>query len=206
MNPWHRLKRAIEQSGLPAADRQVYSDLLDHGRDYVTARPQPEHAPSFDAIAKRTGRSRRQVAYSLRHLERHGWIKVTGHVGRQHRNVYKLAAGDLCDCTGRRHVRVAVQPDTPVAVQPDTSVAVQPLHCDGVQRGSATQQLRGRVPTECFLSIPPTGTTDKQGSPQNGDPVTCRFCGAEGIVGVRLIDHDPGCPWLAAVALLDAER
>ena len=192
MNRWHQLKNAIEQSELCASDRSVFRDLLDHGHHYATAEPDPGRSPSAAMIARRTGLSRRQVVYSLRHLRRHGWVKPDGHVGREHRTVFELLPGAPCDCTGRRHVAVAAQPGASVAAQPDEFRCATTAHL-GAQRGCATPQVNGQFPEESTKRVVLTCTTDKRESPQNGDPVTCQFCGASGVVGVRLIDHDPGC-------------
>jgi hypothetical protein len=101
VSPWHERKRAIRRSELPPSDRAVYLSLLDHA-SFVTAELR-KRTPSLDVIAADTGVSRRQVVYSLHHLERHGWVKVTSGAGTR-RNQYELAAGGLCDCTvGRCH-------------------------------------------------------------------------------------------------------
>jgi hypothetical protein len=156
---WHQLKTAIEQSDLLSSDRQAFHDLLHHGHENGTAEPQPKYAPSLDSISKRTGLSRRQVAYSIRHLELHGWIKVTGHVGREHRNVYGLAVGESCECTERRHV-----PDSRSATR---SAVVAPL---AVQRGSATSQLRTQFPEESTRSERSISPAERETVPPSPRP------------------------------------
>jgi biotin operon repressor len=205
---WHQLKAAIEQeSELPGADRHTFLYLMDHGHHYKTAAPQADFAPSLDVIAKRTGQSRRQVAYSIRHLEQHGWIEVVGHVGREHRNIYALAVGKPCECTGRRHTassRSATETAQPGGATSSRSATEAPV---AVQRGSATPQLRQGFSEESTRSELGFTPADEKNEPlKTGDRTTCSRCGAEGIVGVRLVVHDPACAWLAVARLYEAER
>lgn len=204
---WHQLKKAIEQgSRLPGADRHTLRYLMDHGHHYKTADPQADFAPSLDVIAERTGQSRRQVAYSIRHLEQHGWIKVVARVGLGGRNVYELAIGEPCDHTGRRHTAGSRSATAGRSSATAAPAAAQRSSATGapevVQRRGATPQVRGQFSEESTRSEVDLGPAELK----TGDLTACEFCGADGIVGVRLVEHDPGCRWLAAVRLYEAER
>ena len=99
---WHQLAGAIDASNLPASDRSVFRMRLKRA-DYKTAELPARFTRPQAAVAREAGITVRQVRRSERHLERHGWLKISGGNGRGHTLSYVLLAGLDCDCTGRRH-------------------------------------------------------------------------------------------------------
>jgi hypothetical protein len=99
---WHELDNAIGDSRLPASDRAVYHRRLKKA-DYATAELPAKFTESQAQVARAVGITVRQVRRSERHLERHGWLKISGPTGRGHKPSYVLLLGAQCDCTGRRH-------------------------------------------------------------------------------------------------------
>jgi len=111
---WHQLKDEIIRSNLRASDKAVFRYLLDRAQcttkdgDYKSGDRLPRWTPDRLKIARETSICIRQVRYSVRHLERHGWITATG-TARNGRTApgkklaYALSIGDRCDCTGCVH-------------------------------------------------------------------------------------------------------
>jgi hypothetical protein len=99
MSRWHELKKAVQKSDLRPSDRLVYLHLLGCS-SYATAELEPRFSPTLKEVARDTGLSRRMVPYALRHLERHGWLKVSWPKGpgRGHKLAYELLSGEACDC------------------------------------------------------------------------------------------------------------
>jgi hypothetical protein len=103
---WHELRDAVKASNLPASDKAVYRARLDHS-DYGTAEMAARWTRSQQAVARETSLTVRQVRRAERHLQLHGWLKVSGTTGPGKTRHYEFAAGWPCDCTGRRHERTA---------------------------------------------------------------------------------------------------
>lgn len=96
---WHQLQDLIEASNMPAADTTIYKYLLGKS-NYRSAELEPRWTPTREKIRRETRISLRQVHYSVKHLQRHGWLFVRG----RHKSLYTLVAGTNCDCRGRVHV------------------------------------------------------------------------------------------------------
>lgn len=136
MTVWHDRKKAVKKSGLPASDRSVYLHLLGECA-YTTGEMPARWSPKVDEISDATGVSPRQVQYSLRHLERHGWLKLT-RTSRNYVATYALLAGSMCDCTGRRHV--------PARAQPRVQPRAQPINAEGAVSAPSRVQPKGATP------------------------------------------------------------
>jgi hypothetical protein len=106
---WHQLAAAMTDSNLPASDKAVFGFLLSKA-DWKTVELPARFTPTRKAIARKTSLSYRQVGYSTRHLERHGWLAAKGATGPGRPLAYSLALGRGCDCTGRVHVPQRWQP------------------------------------------------------------------------------------------------
>lgn len=214
MNRWRELKKGMAKSGLPASDRAVFGNL--HGcSDYRTGELESKFTPTLAKMADETGLSERQVRYSLRHLELHGWLKVSGATGRGHKPEYRLMLGGACDCTGRRHGKGATgraergQPDTPKGgSQCPPKGATEGGNVAGQAEDSAVSQRRGGVEGEAIeveANSPPNGEHD------DGDarllsmtPArSCSDCGAPRDDEAGFIRHKPDCPWALTAALYD---
>jgi hypothetical protein len=100
---WHQLADLIQDSNLPASDKSVFRFLLDKA-DWKSAELPAQFRPTRETIARKTSLSYSQTGYSSRHLQRHGWLAITGRTGPGHPLRYTLTAGTQCDCTGRVHV------------------------------------------------------------------------------------------------------
>lgn len=134
---WHQLVGAVTgPCRLPPSDRQVFRYLLDKA-DYRTADLPARWTPTEKEIVGATGLSLRQVKYSIRHLERHGWLTAKGATGPGRTLEYRLDTGEPCTCTGRRHVPQRAQPQRP------TGATTAP---ERVQPTGATSQVRRRNP------------------------------------------------------------
>lgn len=149
MTRWHEMKAAVKASNLPPADRHVYLNRLDQA-DYATTQIDPLWTRTQAKVASETGLSRRQVQYSEAHLQRHGWLKITGTWAPGKRRQYEVAIGQPCDCTGRVHAPqptdATPQVSTEVRAQRRrsevTSARVAPEHA---QRVGATPQVRRQI-------------------------------------------------------------
>jgi hypothetical protein len=125
---WHELQAAIKASDLPPADRHVFLDRLGHST-YGTAEMTAEYTRTQKKVARETGLSLRQVRYSEAHLERHGWLKVTGTTAPGKTREYEFAIGRECDCTGRVHApeqRQRPRSEQPTAATPQVSTRMPP--------------------------------------------------------------------------------
>src|SRR5262249_28094005 len=96
-----------------------------------------------------------------------------------------LGLGSHCDCRGRVHEKAEPSPFKPTPLVPLEQN--RPLTCavsgDGVRCSPDT--TRGATADTVAPSDLPM--------PQPGDPASCSFCGADGVVGERLIVHQPDC-------------
>jgi hypothetical protein len=186
---WQRLRKAAENDPrLSATDVAVFKLLLDEVANYDTAEPMPWAAPTQREIARRIHRSLRQVQYSLGHLQRHGWLIASGTTGPGTPRHYRFARGARCDCEGWVHV-------------PERS---QVLATELSQGTVARAQVNSRFVPEYSMS-PPTGTNSQDQQLRVGDRVECPFCGAEGVVGERLIEHKPDC-WRGGMLALYSQE
>jgi hypothetical protein len=188
---WHQLDDAIDESDLPASDRAVFHRRVKRS-DYSTGKLASGYVESQPEVARKTGLTRRQVQRAERHLELHGWLKFRGTTGPGKRRSITLAIGSDCDCTGRVHERPRV------ARTGDTI-------------GTRTGDTNGRhvagqrpVPAE-GLSSKRVNFQKPQDQLRSGDRVECPFCGADGVVGERLIEHKPDCWRGGMLALYDRE-
>jgi hypothetical protein len=115
---WHELRKAVRKSVLRPSDRQVYVEILSCS-SYVTGDLEPRFTPTLEEVARGTGLGSRTVSYALRHLEQHGWIKVSWPQGpgRGHKLDLTLMTGEPCDprtCPARRRATVKGADEDPV--------------------------------------------------------------------------------------------
>ena len=200
--PWYERRDAITRSNLPASDKAGFRCLLDKA-DYATAELPPKFTPAQKDIARQIGVTVRTVIRATQHLERHGWLQVTGTTGPGKTRRYTLSIGTDCDCTGRVHEVRAVAPAIPSPSVPAfTYTENEALTCDVspvrvTRTGDSSDTCSGD-----------TVSPDSDGRPlRHGDPVPpCRYCGADGIVGVRLVEHEPECWRAVCIGLYDRER
>jgi hypothetical protein len=89
-------------AGLRPSDRAVFWRVLSKA-NYGAAELPAKFTPSQATIARETGLTERQVRRAERHLERHGWLKITGTTGPGKRRTVMLALGSDCTCAGRVH-------------------------------------------------------------------------------------------------------
>ena len=202
--PWYERRDAITRSNLTAADKAGFRCLLDKA-DYETAELPPEFTPAQKDIARQIRVTVRTVKRAMQHLERHGWLQATGTTGPGKTRRYTLSIGTDCDCTGRVHEVRAVALSTPSPSLPSfTYRENEAVTCD-VSPVRVTRT--GDTSVTCSGDTSVTRSPGSDGRPlRTGDPTSCPHCGAEGIVGVRLVEHDPGRRWLAVVRLYEAER
>lgn len=201
MDRWHQLDDAIDASGLPASDRAVFRALLKRS-DYVSADLPARFTPTRQELCRTTGLNLRQVNYSVRHLERHGWLAVSGAAGLGHKPECKLGAGAGCDCHGRVHTPGKgdlrrVQPDglkgavvAPFTVQPKGTT---PQVTTGFAlRG--TERMGERVPEpEPVTPVPEDRTCEPE--PADSAPGWPRHTGGRRLSFVEVMAlHEPD-PW-----------
>jgi hypothetical protein len=199
---WHDLRDAIVDSNLPASDKAVYRYLLDKA-NYTTAELSAEHTPTRKVIARKTSLSYAQVGYSTGHLRRHGWLDAKGATGPGHPLEYRLALGVPCDCSGRVHAPQRRQSERSNAAS-GWQRTVPVVGSERCQPTVPTSQVRTQVHTR-DKRAPREEVEIHDQLPPLGAAVWCPFCGADGIVGERLIEHDDAC-WRGAMhALYDQE-
>jgi hypothetical protein len=99
---WYQLQDAIERSNLPASDRAIFRFYLSRA-NYESAELSARFTPAQKEAARGTGYTLRQVRRSERHLEHHGWLKITGATGPGKVRSVALAPGLDCDHAGRVH-------------------------------------------------------------------------------------------------------
>lgn len=100
---WHQLQDAIERSNLPRSDRAVFRFYLSRA-SYESAELSARFTPAQEEAARATGYTVRQVRRAERHLEHHGWLKITGATGPGKVRSLKLTPGPDCHCgSGRVH-------------------------------------------------------------------------------------------------------
>jgi hypothetical protein len=119
---WHQLADAIGASDLPRRTSPC-SGICSTRADYGTAVLPAKFTPRQADIARKTSHSRRQVRYAIRHLERHKWLDMEGRTGPGKPLTYTLAAGAMCDCTGRVHTSKRRQPKSRTAATIDNRTA-----------------------------------------------------------------------------------
>lgn len=138
VNRWHELDDAIDASNLPASDKAVFRLRLKTA-DFTTADMSPQWTETQDVVARKASITVRQVRRSERHLEQHGWLKVSGTTGRGRKPLYALMVGSQCDCTGRVHapakadtrrVGTLAKADTSTPVKADTGRVRTPVKAD----------------------------------------------------------------------------
>jgi hypothetical protein len=166
---WHELENAVADTRLTASDKAVYNRRLKCSR-YGTAEPVPRFTETQAEVAAKISLTVRQVRRAERHLELHGWLKISGSGGRGRKPDYEVRLGVDCDCTGRVHTPLGVRLSGP---QADTIGG----HAAGQMPVSA-RSIRGYVGLTC--------TTDNRGDePETGtgDRTDCQAGGADAIGG-----------------------
>jgi hypothetical protein len=98
----HELEDAIADTRLTASDKAVFLRRLKRS-DHKTAELPAKYAEYQPVVGRKTSLSLRQTRYAERHLERHGWLKISGIAHRGKARSYVLEMGEDCDCTGRVH-------------------------------------------------------------------------------------------------------
>lgn len=211
--PWYERRDTIMRSNLPPSDKAGFRCLLDKA-DYATAELPPEFTPTQKDIARQIRVTVLTVKRAMRHLERHGWLQVTGTTGPGKTRRYTLTVGTDCDCTGRVHEVRAMASSTPSPSVPSfTYTENEAVTCDVIPVGDTRSGITGDTCSGITgdtrsedIADPLTGDT----APSEwrvGDPVPpCQYCGADGIVGVRLVEHEPDCWRAMCIELYDRER
>lgn len=198
MSRWHDLRDAMKRSNMSAADKAVYRYLLDCA-DYATAELSPRYTPTRKAIARATSLSFSMVGKSTVHCGRHDWLEVKGATAPGRPLEYRLKFGSQCDCTGRVHHAGyhRLQPANGATTY-HRSVLTDGANATA-QHTSSTERQREGGGCKGSEDQKPEGLSLR-------DIVVCPRCGAEGIVGVRLIEHEAGCWRGFALSMYDAER
>lgn len=100
----NKLRRRIEESGLPAREFRIFSVLL-RKEDWTAGKILDRFQPrSLEALARECHVSKATLCRGLSHLQRHGWVERFRHVsekgigGRGHFTRYVLLDGKDCDC------------------------------------------------------------------------------------------------------------
>jgi hypothetical protein len=137
---WHQLAEAIQDSNLPASDKSVFRYLLDRA-DYKTGELPAKFTPTRKTIRRKTSLSYSQVGYSTAHLQRHGWLIITGKPGPGHPRQYEFRIGADCHCTGRVHVADVVTDVTSQLSNPSHTKIGPDLH--GWHRVTDVTDLQG---------------------------------------------------------------
>lgn len=182
---WHQLDDAIDAWGLPASDRSVFRCLLKRA-DWKTAELPPKFTPDRPTIGRVTGLSLRQVHYSVRHLQRHGWLTVGGATGRGHTRAYVLTIGTGCDCTGRVHL-----PPKKGATPGQNGATTAPFK---VQPKGATPQVRPEI---ALRGTEREGEGKRERKPESPpEPASVRVLGD----GSGPDDRDSFDGWLALIS------
>jgi hypothetical protein len=169
---WHQLADAMQDSNLPASDKSVFRYLLDRA-DYKTAELPAKFTPTQRLIARKTSVSYSQVRYSLHHLQRHGWLIISGKSGPARPRHYEFRVGAGCHCTGRVHVADVVTHVTSQLSNPSHTKTGPDLH--GWHRVTDVTDLRGNggpdiadSPEQCQPKAPTVPTDDPRTVPTNG--------------------------------------
>jgi hypothetical protein len=177
---WHDLENAVADARLTASDKAVFLRRLKRS-DYQTAELPPKFTETQAVVAKKTGLTVRQVRRAERHLELHGWLKISG-PGARGGHAYVLEVGEDCGCTGRVH-------EPRQAGYADTVSAYLPTYADTICGHAAGQKP---VPTERTMRGVLTGTTDKRGQARDRDRAMAdRQAGGAVAIGGHAAGQEP---------------